>query len=315
MVIFIYGEDTYRLRRKLAEIIGHYKKTNKTGLNLIYPDFSKEGPSSVLKDLEDSINQISMFKEKKMAVLINPFSNAAFKEEFLEEGDRFVKSDDIILFCQEGKIDERNALFKFLKKSAKCQEFQLFSGLKLKNWIKKEFEKYGKKVSPDIIDILVEFVGNDLWAMDNEIKKLTSFKKNGAITKEDVKKLVRPRIETDIFETIDAIAAKNKKRALELLNGHLEKGDSPLYLLAMICYQFRNLLIIKDLTEKRVAFYDITRKSGLHPFVVKKSYGLAQKFAFLELKKIYQKIFQVDLDIKTGKIQPEAALEMLIAEI
>ena len=34
-----------------------------------------------------------------------------------------------------------------------------------------------------------------------------------------------------------------------------------------------------------------------------------------QLKKIYQKIFQVDFDIKTGKIEPETALDLLLAEI
>ena len=34
-----------------------------------------------------------------------------------------------------------------------------------------------------------------------------------------------------------------------------------------------------------------------------------------ELKKIYQKIFQIDLDIKTGKIEAETALDLLLAEI
>jgi DNA polymerase III delta subunit len=34
-----------------------------------------------------------------------------------------------------------------------------------------------------------------------------------------------------------------------------------------------------------------------------------------ELKKIYRKIFQIDSDIKTGKIEPETALDLLLAEI
>ncbi|PIV65126.1 MAG: DNA polymerase III subunit delta, partial [Candidatus Nealsonbacteria bacterium CG01_land_8_20_14_3_00_12] len=50
-------------------------------------------------------------------------------------------------------------------------------------------------------------------------------------------------------------------------------------------------------------------------YIIKKSYSLAQKFTIQELKKIYQKIFQVDLDIKTGRVEPEVALDLLIAEI
>ncbi len=79
----------------------------------------------------------------------------------------------------------------------------------------------------------------------------------------------------------------------------------------MISYQFRNILVIKDLLEKGKPLSN----SKLHPFVVKKSYQQAQQFSFGELKKIYRKIFEVDYKIKTGQIESQMALELLIAEI
>ena len=313
MIIFLYGEDTYRLRQKLGEIIEEYKKINKSGLSLKH--FDCQDFKNAFTDFRNENNQTAMFKEKKLLIVTNIFTNSDLKEKFLKELKYFKDSDDIILIYEEKKVNGRDSLFKFLKKNAKCQSFDLLGGQKLKNWAKKEFEIYGKKVSPEIIDILVVSVGNDLWRLSNEIRKLVSFKKEGAIKKEDIKNLIRAKIETDIFETIDAIAQKNKKMAIDLLHKHLEKGDSPLYLLSMINFQFRNLLIIKELVEKRNTYNAILRKSNLHPFVVKKSYFQSQKFSFEELKKIYRKIFQVDLEIKTGKIEPEVALDMLIAEI
>jgi DNA polymerase-3 subunit delta len=155
--------------------------------------------------------------------------------------------------------------------------------------------------------------------MKNEIEKLASYKNNKTIGPVDVDLLVKPRIEPEIFKTIDAIAFNShwagKKQALKLLHDHLEKGDHPLYLLSMISFQFRNLLVIKDLMEKNVPYYSIPKMTKMHPFVVKKTYEQARKFSFQELKKIYQKIFQVDLSIKTGKIDPTTALDFLIVSI
>ena len=82
----------------------------------------------------------------------------------------------------------------------------------------------------------------------------------------------------------------------------------------MIAYQFRNLLTIKELQNTQ-PYGAIAKKSGLHPFVVQKSYYLCSQFSIEQLKKIYQKIFQVDSDIKTGKIDSELALDLLLAEI
>jgi DNA polymerase-3 subunit delta len=312
MIIFLYGKDTYRLNQKEKEIIQEYKKIHKSGLNLI----SLGGKEIAFQELKDQFQQTSMFKEKKLLLLKDIFSNKDFKEKFKKEIKKLISSEDIILIVEKGAISANDSLLKVLKKKAKWQEFKLLGGEKLKAWLEKEFGKYKTRIKPDALGKLIEFLGNDLWRLSNEVKKLVNFKGIGSeIEIGDVELLVKPKIETDIFKTIDFIAKNNKKKAFELLKEHLEKGDSPLYLLSMINFQFRNLLIIRDLIDKNIPPYLISRKTKLHPYVVKKSYPLAKKFELSELKKIYQKIFEVDLNIKTGKIEPETGLDLLIAQI
>jgi DNA polymerase-3 subunit delta len=311
MIIFLYGEDTYRSKQKLNEIIEHYKKIHKSGLNLIYIDAGKND----FKDLIDGFKIVSMFSEKKLMILKNIFSAKDFQDRFLKEADRLKETKDIVVVFEEEKIDERNKLFKTLKKEAKCQEFDSLKGTSLLNWIKNEFKKNNAKIDFGVDEMIFNHIGSNLWQIQNEIKKLSNFKAGKIIKKEDVNLLVRPKIETDIFKTIDALASKNKKQALSFLYKHIEGGDNILYLLSMIAYQFRSLLIIKELIEKNDSYPAIVKKSGLHPFVVKKNYYLCSQFSFFELKKIYQKIFQADLDMKTGKVEPETALELLVSEI
>ena len=89
MTILIYGEDTYRMKEKLKEIVDKYKKVRTSGLNLKYYD----GES--FKDFQDGLKQASMFKEKKLAIVLNPFDNIEFKEGFPKGG--LIESDDIIV--------------------------------------------------------------------------------------------------------------------------------------------------------------------------------------------------------------------------
>jgi len=326
MIIFLYGPDTYRSKQKLNEIIDHYKRIHKSGLNLKYFDFKKDR----FEDFRDAFKSFPMFKEKKLMVLKNVFSNSKIENDFLKFLKELSKSKEIILIYEE-EVDEKKSLFKHLKKENKSQKFELLEGNSLKNWVKKEFQKYSAQITSEALDLLLNFVGNDLWQMEDEIKKLVNYKGKsvsapatageGEIKRKDIELLVKPKIETDIFKTIDAIAAKNKRKALFLLKEHLEKGDSPAYLLAMINFQFRNLLMVKSYLAER-EFYPsyanrriLARKLGMHPFVVEKTLFQARKFQLEELKKIYQKIFQVDLGIKTGKVDPETALDLLIAEI
>jgi len=310
MIIFLYGPDTYRSSQKLKEVIDRYKKIHKSGLNLKYFDFQEDN----FEDLRDAFRSRSMFDEKKLMILKNVLVDSNAEEKFKDIIKELSDSKDVILFYEE-EIDEKKPLFKLFKKYAKCQDFKLLEGRTLRNWIKKEFKKYSTEIDEPALSLLLDFVGNDLWRMANEIKKLVNYKNKKRIQEKDVRDLVKPKIETDIFKTINAIAAKNKKKALSLVKKHLQKGDSASYILAMINFQFRSLLIVKDLIEKGRSQRAISRETTLHPYVVKKSYALANKFKFEELKKIHQKIFQADFGIKTGKIDPKAALETLILEI
>jgi DNA polymerase-3 subunit delta len=260
-----------------------------------------------------------MFKEKKFIVLKNTTLNKNFKEEFIKNIKKFAESKNIILFYEAGEI-LKDGFFNLLTKYGKSQEFKLLEKERLKDWAKKEIENLGAKISITALDKLVEFVGNNLWQMENEIKKLfnynggvdisnrANYKREKEIGLNDVEALVRPKIDTDIFKTIDSLAVKNKKQALKLIHQHLEKGDSSLYLLSMINFQFRNLLIVKSDEFK-------AGKLKIHPYIIRKTREQIRHFSLAELKKIYQKIFKIDLNIKTGKINPETALDLLISEI
>ena len=321
MIIFLYGLDNYRSRQKLNEIIEEYsnennqsKKIPTCGLNLKYFDAKKID----FQEFQDEIGTISMFKEKKLIILTNVFFNSDIEKNFLDFLKNKKEIKDTVLFYEEEKINEKSPLFNFLIKNGKSEEFQLLEVEKLKNWIKNEFNKYQIKISLDILNDLANFIGNDLWQLSNEIKKIALYKiktKELKITKKDFNLLIKPKIESAIFDTIDAISSQSKKRALNLLHRHLEKGDSPIYLFSMIKFQFSNILVVKDLLARKKSFAEILTLTSLHPYTVKKSYKLSQKFTLEQLQKIYKKIFQLDLKLKTGKIEPVLALDLFLSEI
>lgn len=310
MIYFLYGEDNYRSKRKLEEIILGYKKVHKSGLNLIYID----AKNSDFNNFYSNFRVSSMFAEKKLIVLKNVFSDIKFQEDFLENLKKLQDLKDIVVVFEDCAVDQRTKLFKAFQKNTKCQEFNYLTPANLKKWIIIEFTQNKVKIESAAVELLINFVKNDLWRLSNEINKLSNYKTAGIIKKEDIELLVKPDIENDIFKTIEAMASKNKKLALTLLHKHLDGGDNTLYLLSMIAYQFRNLLIVKELIDKKNQYQIIVKKSGLHPFVVQKTFSLCSQFSLNELKKIYQKIFQIDLDIKTGKIEAELALDLFVYE-
>jgi len=302
MLLFLHGEDTYQSREKLKEIVGQYQKIHKSGLNLKVFDFEKTD----FNDFRDQLRQAAMFKEKKLFILKNAFLKESFKERFLREKDFFLKSDEIIIFFEEKKIPASDRLARFLAKNGKSQEFNLLSGVALRKWLANQFQNCSAKFEDGVLERLIMSAGNDLWLLSNEVKKLAYYRRGEIIREKDVVLLVKPRLEAEIFKTIDALAERERARCLNLIEKHLAKGDSPLYLLSMIAFEFRNLLLAK--TNSRF-------KKGTSPFVIKKSILLAKKFSLEELREIYQKIFRTDLEIKRGRLKPEEGIRFLVTEI
>ncbi|MDD4531622.1 MAG: DNA polymerase III subunit delta [Candidatus Pacebacteria bacterium] len=298
MIILLHGEDTYRMRRKMREIMDEHREKHKSGLNLRY----LEGKTTSFDDLRNEMLGISMFKEKKLIVVSDLFPSAKLKEEMIERGKAFADSDNVLLLVENSSITAKDKLLAFLEKEGKVQEFESLGGVKLAAWVKKEIEESKGKIDEKALEKLIEYVGGDLWQMENEIRKLANYSKE--IKEKDVEAMVKPKYETNVFDTIDAIAAKNKKKAIELLKEHAEKGDSPLYLLAMVASQIRNIIAVKSGSG-----------SGMHPFVLRKATYQAKNFTIEDLKRIYQKIVDLDFEIKVGKIDQDMALDVLISEI
>jgi len=319
MIFFLYGKESFLSLRKLKEIKESYEKNNPMKLNLKHFNLKETN----FEEFRDAFQTKSIFKEKKLFLLKNAFANQEFKKNFLKSKIDFSGSENIIVFFEE-EVSQKDPLFVFLKKEARSQEFKPLKGKSLEAWVKNELTRYGAETEPGVARLLIELSNNDLWRLANEIRKLINYKNisfpkpNKAekkprikIAKSDVELLVHSEAEENIFKTINSIALKQKQKAIAQIHRHLKKGDSPLYLFSMIAFQFRKLLIIKDWTIKGKPI----SKLNWHPYLAKKTYQLSQNFSLEELKKIYQRIGQLDLDIKVGKISPELALDLFVSQI
>ncbi len=305
MIILLYGEDTFRQQQKLKGIIKEYQTKHQTGLNLVH--FREENLD--FDKLKEKIEAISMFDEKKLIILENIFNNKDFQENFFEYAKKNKLKDNqdvIVVLPQEGKL----ALTGLKSQLSLSEEFKPLTGTQLVNWVKDRIN-----INQGAVQKLISFVGNNLWQLDNEINKLVSYKTNQQINQEDVDLLVKAKMDVNIFKTIDALAQKDKKTALRLLHEHLEQGENEIYLFSMFVYQMRTLLKLKDLMEKGTPFYNLAKKSGLHPFVVKKSCHQLKGFSLEQLKKNYQRLLEIELALKKGRIDGPTALDMLVVEI
>jgi DNA polymerase III subunit delta len=317
MIIFYYGTDGYRLDKGVADAVASFQNKFKSGFNLYRIDLSeKESFSSV----EDAVKTVSFFDEKKLLVLKNTFSSKTAAQELEELIEKFdlLTNEPLVLLIKENLSEKElqtksKTLFKVLNSEKnKVKTFDALSGAQLSSWIKTEVAERGATIDPAASAQLVGYIGTDTHSLANEIYKLSGYKNGGMITTADVELLVKPKITNNIFDLVDAIASRNKPRAYELLYSQLMSDANPGYILTMIIYQFRNLLMVKDFTGGSAA---AAKTLGMHPYVAQKSMHQAQAFDLAMLKKIYGQLLAMDTGYKRGVSDLELDLNKLVLTI
>lgn len=323
MLIFLYGEDESRLSQKTAEIKEKFLK-NQSGATPVVFEFEKNSENEKISKLKESLKKEGLFTSKQLIIIKNLISNSS--SEVQSDLERFLKKDNeiiqgrekVILFEERGKINEKNIFFKFLCENSKKQEFERLGGAKLKNWISDKLKELNPKlqISPVALEKLIVFCQGETRVLENELKKLASYREAGLISEEDIDLLVKSHLNATIFETIDAISGNDKKTALKNLHSRLQSGDDPHYIFSMLLYQFRNLLKIGDFYFNGTSDqYAISKKAKIHPFVVQKAIKSLRSFSLIKLKEIYLEMENLDIKVKTGKISIELALDKFVVEI
>lgn len=209
------------------------------------------------------------------------------------------------------------ALAATLPKS-EVREYRQLAGGELEAWIRRRAKDKGVEITAGATRALVAETGNGLRALDAELEKLAAYGDyRRAITEEDVHALVIPNLEAGIFELVDTLGARNRPRAMNLLEQMLADRANELYLLTMIVRQVRLILGIKDmLAEGNTAPAEIGRLLGVrHGFLVEKLGKQARQFEMEELEAILRRTLEIDQGIKTGRIDGRLALELLAVEI
>lgn len=311
MILFFYGDDSYRIHQQIKKLKEKFISASLGDTNLA----EISGKTANYSEIVRQILAMPFLSKTRLVIIENILSEgkAEIKEKIQEILKKVPKST--ILLFSETKIDKRLGLYKKLMKSDKVQEFKLLDEDQLRRWIKNEVENRGGIIESAAIIKLIEYVGNDLWRLNNEIDKLITYKKEIEVS--SIEQLVQSKIDKDIFQLIEAIGQKNLKKALKEAQALVTMGENELYILSMIVYGYRNLLILKDLSErtKTTSSWDLAKASGLHPFVVQKTINQLNNFSMQELKNSYKTLLDYDSAIKTGKMESKTALTLLIVKL
>jgi len=329
LLYILHGEDDFSRHQALEEI----KKSigDQTALTANTTVF--DGPRVTVDQLRSACGAMPFLAERRL-VLINGLlerfeprlksrrgkknSSVSNRQDEYKPLVEYLSQppDSTILVLIDGKIKSQNPLLRELSARARVMSFPLLRDVKLRQWVQKRVQEKRGTISDQAVDLLAQFVGGNLWTMAGEIDKLILFTSGRRIEEDDVRRVVSYVQEASVFSMVDAILAFRAARAEQLLEQLLQKGESAAGLLVMLTRQVRLIVLIKELRSQRKSELQIMDRLRIDKeFVFRKALEQEGRHSSARLKEVYHQLLEADLSIKTGKYEPELALNILTAEL
>lgn len=312
MILFLTGPETYSLRAKLAEIVAKAEKSGTTESGVVRID----GGEATLGEVRSAVQAGDLFSTGKRLVIVRDWlanHSAADNEKFAEllAG---TPDETIVAVAEAAPPDKRQAATKKLTKAAdKSWAFEPLEAPAAARWLTTEAPKRGTQLSPALARQVVEAVGPGLDRLSNELDKLAAAAAGKpAVTDTMVEMLVTSEVEGNVWTMVDALSKGDSGAAVRELTRLLDDDEPPLKVFGMVVRQYRILLGVKALAGSPPDA--AAKRLGIHPFAAKQAGRFASRFSEEDLKRVFDELAELDFQIKTGRREPDAALELFMAE-
>ena len=324
-LLLFYGKEQYLVNWSVNSIIDKYVNEACRAL-----DFTRLDPEKVtVQEIIETCETLSMFSQKRVVVLpdfpplwggrLRGFGEA--EEKALLSYIKDLPESCILIFTAEN-ADKRKKLYKCIESAGKAFEFGALDEKQLRGFIGKRFRLAGKNAGAQVVEELIASSGYyhkdtdyTIYNLENDIRKIVAHSTGSEIILSDVLCAVAGNLETNVFAMLDAVSRGRKDEAYRLLYNLLGSGENIYMMLSLISSQFELILEVKELKEEGAGLSQMQKTLGVHEFRIKKAMGFAQRYSKENLRRVLKKIYKVDGDIKTGLIEQNLALELLIAEI
>ena len=167
---------------------------------------------------------------------------------------------------------------------------------------------HGKAMGLPAAEALVARSGENTRMLDNELKKLASMVTGSEITLADIERHVMRTAEVKPWEFLNAVAARDLVRSLELLK--LQPAKSEVRLWSLLVTRLRELIIAKSL-DTRGQGSQLATTLGVQGWQVKNHLSWARRWRMDELLEALSQAIEVELALK-GSRDSELALRMWV---
>ncbi|RMF41853.1 MAG: DNA polymerase III subunit delta [Anaerolineae bacterium] len=330
-VYILHGDDHYALQQDVQRLQERLDTQGMADLNTTRLD----GRSASLQDLRNASGALPFLADRRLVVLTHPLDGVktpSQRKTFLGVLERIPETTALVLWFDEPLADTGLNWRAHRRKTPKKDHWLIAwarqhsertyikgallpAGEAMARWIQAFIREKGGSIAPDAADMLASLVGSDTRAAANECEKLLAYVNYARpIEMDDVDLLAVSNTSANVFDMVDALGARQGRKALRLLNQLLEE-QAPLLVFGMIVRQFRLLLLAREVLDDGGQVNDVAAQVGMPMFVARKITPQAGRFTLEALETIYHRLLDVDEAIKSGEIEAETALNVLTAAL
>ncbi len=262
-----YGEEPYYIDELSDYLTEHV-------LNDIEKEFNQVilyGRDSSAAQVVNSCKQFPMIGERQLVVLREAQDMDLKKEEnlgLLLSYINHLQPSTILVICHKYKVPPAKLVKALVaSKQAVTIESKRKYDNEMPAWITTQVKNSGYTISDKAANMLVEYLGNNLEKINNELGKLfINIPKTRMITENEIEKYIGVSKDYNIFEFQRALAKKNVVKANQIANHFaLNPGENSLFkTIPMVFSFFSKVLLIHSLPDKSEA--SILSKAKLTPY-------------------------------------------------
>jgi DNA polymerase-3 subunit delta len=190
-------------------------------------------------------------------------------------------------------------------------------------WTVAKAHEAGLQMETDAARELVDALGADMMLVSSELEKLLLYTSGrGKITLGDVETMVLSAKQRTLYELTDAISARDRVRALALLQGLLNSSDAgedaAIGHLYMLARTFRQMLVIleKNVRDSRAIWQALWQGFRMPPFAADDLIRQARRYkSRRELTRALRLVARADVELRSSPPDKRLVLERLVYEL
>ena len=303
------GEEKYLVDMYLKKVTNMALGDGLREFNYSYYNEDNENYENFVNDIE----AYPTMAEKKVVILKNTkFIKMKDYQKSLVQIFENIPDYAVVIIVEDEASKIKKALSDIINKKGEIVEFKKQGVADLRAWVTRQLAVKNKQMNNTDMEYLINLCERSLEKLSVECEKLVAATEEKFITRKMIDELVKVPVEYKIFEMSEKLLSGNAESAYSILNGFKINKEQPIVIFITIYKQLADIYLFRLLSDegKNAADYLAPNRKWL----ASKLSAESRRYTKEKIRMGMRLCAEYDLQIKSGKIDGFAALEMMMAE-